>query len=79
MSEGEDHDFLLTCLGNENLSDADLQQAREIIRRCGALNAIEEMAKDCIKKAKESLFQLPENKYRDLLDQMADFLIQRQY
>ena len=51
MSEGEDRAFLDKCLGNENLTKDDLLQAREIIRSCGALNAIEEMAKECIKKS----------------------------
>jgi geranylgeranyl diphosphate synthase type I len=79
MSLGENKDFLLACLGNKNLSNEDLLQAREVIRSCGALNAIEEMAKECIKKAKESLRQLPDNKFRALLEELADYLIQREH
>ena len=79
MCEHEDQLFLLNCLGNNELSSDDLNKVRDIIRDCGALNAIEEMAKDCIEKAKESLLLLPDNKYRGLLNELADFLIQRKH
>jgi len=79
MSDEEDHQFLLDCLGNKELNIDALNQVRQIIRRCGALNAIEEMAKECIEKAKESLTLLPDNNYRQLLDELADFLIQREH
>lgn len=79
MSEGEDHQHLMSCLGNVDMSLSDLERTRSIIKECGALSAIEEMAKECIKKAKDSLSQLPDNKYRELLDELADFLIQRKY
>ena len=79
MSEGEDLQHLMNCLGNVDMSLADLERTRNIIKDCGALSAIEEMAKECIKKAKDSLSQLPDNKYRELLDELADFLIQRKY
>ena len=79
LSNGEQKAFLMNCLGNAKLTKEDLSRARVIIRDCGALKAIEEMAKECIKEAKEALFQLPENSYRDLLEELADFLIQRRY
>ena len=79
MSDSADHDFLLSCLGNKNLSTDDLNRTREIIRDCGALSAIEIMAKECIEKAKDSLMQLPENRFRGLLNALADFLIQREH
>ena len=79
MSRDEERAFLLTCLGNINLSNDDLIQVRKIIINCGALAAIEEMAKDCIKKAKESLYQLPDNHFRGLLEELADYLIQREH
>ena len=79
LSSENQKDFLLNCLGNSQLTKDDLNSARDIIRDCGALKAIEEMAKDCIKEAKDSLFQLPENSFRDLLEELADFLIQRRY
>ena len=79
LSSEEQKEFLLNCLGNEKLTKDDLSRVRVIIRDCGALKAIEEMAKDCIKEAKEALFQLPENSYRDLLEELADFLILRRY
>jgi geranylgeranyl diphosphate synthase, type I len=79
MSSGADHQFLQKCLGNKNLTTQDLFEARNIIKRCGALGAIEEMAKDCIEKAKDSLTQLPNNNFRTLLDELADFFIQRKY
>ena len=79
LSNEEQKAFLMSCLGNEKLTKDDLSSARVIIRDCGALKAIEEMAKECIKEAKEALFQLPENSFRDLLEELADFLILRRY
>ena len=79
LSNTNQKDFLHSCLGNQSLTQEDLERARKIIRDCGALKAIEEMAKECIKEAKEALFQLPENSYRDLLEELADFLILRRY
>jgi len=79
LSSPEQKEFLMTCLGNNKLTKEDFDKARSIIRDCGALKAIEEMAKDCIKEAKELLFQLPDNSFRALLDELADFLIQRRY
>jgi geranylgeranyl pyrophosphate synthase len=79
MAQPEEEQHLLHCLGNIDMTNDELQRAREIIKDCGALTAIEEMAKDCIKKAKESLQLLPDNKYRQLLNELADFLIQRKF
>ena len=79
LSDTDQKEFLHSCLGNQSLTQEDLERARKIIRECGALKAIEEMAKECIKEAKESLLQLPENSYRDLLEELADFLIQRRH
>ena len=79
LSTGEERIHLTNCLGNADMTESDLERARDIIRECGALSAIEEMAKECIEKAKESLLQLQDNKYRQLLDELADFLIQRKF
>ena len=79
LSKDDQKEFLMHCLGNNELAESELQQARQIISDCGALKAIEEMAKDCIKEAKELLFQLPDNSFRALLDELADFLIQRRH
>ena len=79
MTQSDEHQHLLSCLGNSAMTLDDLNEARKIIKDCGALSAIEEMAKECIKKAKDLLEMLPDNKYRQLLHELADFLIQRKY
>ena len=79
MACPSDVEFILTNLGNKNLTSEQLEQFRHIIKGCGALEAVQDLAKEYIGKAREALAQLPDNQYRTLLSELADFLITRKH
>jgi geranylgeranyl diphosphate synthase type I len=50
-----DQKFLKSCLGSDELSDADFAACRRILADCGALSNAKQIAKDHIRQALESL------------------------
>ena len=75
----EDHQYLLQELGNKDLSTDALEKIRQIIRQCGALEQITQLAEQYIEDSVKHLDCLEDGKYKDLLNEMAQFLIKREY
>ncbi|AUH35338.1 polyprenyl synthetase family protein [Paracoccus tegillarcae] len=57
--------------------DGDLEQALAIMARHGAMQAARADALDWVGRAKAALATLPANPIRDLLDELADFVVAR--
>jgi octaprenyl-diphosphate synthase len=57
--------------------DGDLEQALDILRRRGALNATRDTAVERIEAGRAALGALPEHPVRDMLDHLADYVVAR--
>ncbi len=65
------------CLGNHNLTDAELQWARELIDGCGAREQVRKKALELTAEARDCLTFFPDNKYNRLLHEWTEFLVER--
>lgn len=73
----EERAFWVRTIEKGRQDEGDLEMALEILNRHGALDAARQDALDWIKKAKTSLAILPAHPIRDMLDELADFVVAR--
>ncbi|MEO0865516.1 MAG: polyprenyl synthetase family protein [Pseudomonadota bacterium] len=57
--------------------DGDLEQALELIAKHGTMDATREIAVDWSEKAKTAMLTLPEHDLRDMLVDLADYVVER--
>ncbi len=72
--------FLKSCLGNQNLKEADFQECRNILIESGAVGYAQKIADEHIDAARKSLIQHSERwtpKTVKLLDDLAVYLLIR--
>jgi len=69
--------FIGAVLGNAAASDADIAALIELIRELGAVEYAQRSAKRSVDDALQELWKLPRNPHRDLLEQWAQYMIQR--
>jgi geranylgeranyl pyrophosphate synthase len=74
-----DQGFLLDCLGNPSLTHEELDEVRLILKRSGALASTEELARRLCAEANEALCCLPDNSWRQLLFELAEYFIKRSH
>ncbi|MFO7925153.1 MAG: geranylfarnesyl diphosphate synthase [Halobacteriota archaeon] len=60
-------------------SEAEIEAAVERLEAAGSIDFARALAMDLIKSGKERLAVLPDNESRDLLEEIADFLVERGY
>ncbi len=60
-------------------SDEEIEAAVERLRDAGSIQFAHEIAQDLVESGKQQLEVLPENEPRELLDDIADFLVEREY
>lgn len=58
-------------------SEGDVQTVRDLLDSCGAKKAVADEADSVSAEAMKKLHILPKNGYRDLLEELADFLLSR--
>ena len=75
--DAEGKSFMLGLLGNKSISDREIEQAAEYVRKCGALARCQAMADAFVKDALDMLHQFPASIYRDLLQQWAEMMTGR--
>ena len=63
----------------EDPSDAEIEAAVERLRNAGSIDFAREMAMDLIGRGKDRLEVLPENEPHELLEGIADYLVERTY
>ncbi len=76
-ANSDDQGFLLDCLGNSSLTHAELDEVRDILKRSGALASTEELARQLCIEANDALCCLPDNPWRQLLFELAEYFIKR--
>ena len=73
------NEFIHSLLGAEKISQAQLKEAQQIIRDCGALEAIQEKAQVYIERAQLNLQKLPNSPAKERLAELAEFMIKRNF
>ena len=76
-SAGDDSEKLLEILKDENNSQADIDLAIEILTKCGAIEYARNLAQDSVDQAKEVLEILPDSSSKQVLSDIADFVLGR--
>ena len=76
-SAGEDSEKLLEILKDDNNSKDDIDLAIEILTKCGAIEYARNLALDSVNQAKEVLEILPDSSSKQVLVDIADFVLER--
>ena len=76
-SAGDDKDKLLEILKDDNNSQEDIDLAIEILTKCGAIEYARNLALDSVEQAKEVLEILPDSSSKQVLSDIADFVLER--
>ena len=66
-------------LVSDSPSDAEIEAAVERLRDAGSIDFAREMAQELVESGKDRLAVLPEGEPRALLEEIADFLVERRY
>ncbi len=75
----EDKSTLLRAFGKRDASEAELKAAIGALQRAGAINHVAERARELVAQAKSKLRVLPESSAREVLSELADFTIKRDF
>ena len=76
-SAGDDSEKLLEILKDDNNSKDDIDLAIEILTKCGAIEYARNLALDSVNQAKEVLEILPDSSSKQVLVDIADFVLER--
>ena len=76
-SAGDDSEKLLEILKDDNNSQEDIDLAIEILTKCGAIEYARNLALNSVKQAKEVLEILPDSSSKQVLVDIADFVLER--
>jgi len=74
---GKEREELLSTLGNEHATQAQLVRARDILDEAGMIDHAIDVANGLIKDAKGKLSALPDSKNRACLEQFAEYMVTR--
>ena len=64
-------------IGQDSYTEEEICEIRELIRKSGAEERLLKRSEKLLKAAKRTLSSFPDSKYKDLLEQFADFMIAR--
>jgi geranylgeranyl diphosphate synthase type I len=73
----EQRKLLLSVLGNEEATTAEVAKVHTILEELGSLEYTEELARKYAEKARLALAALPDSRAKDLFNQWVNFIIQR--
>ena len=77
--QGVDVDNLVEAESIEEVTEAEIEDAVAELERAGSIEYARETAQNLVKNGKSHLETLPDNEPHDLLDSIADYLIEREY
>lgn len=75
---GEDKEFLLGVLGDEEATEEDIEKAIKILGESESINFAKSKARELVEKAKSRLEAIPDSKAKEFLIELADFSIKRE-
>ena len=76
---GVDVDSLVEGDTIDAVSEADIERAVDRLQATGSIEYADRTARDLVDSGKQSLNVLPDNDTRELLKELADYLIDREY
>ena len=74
----KDKKRFLKIIRKENINDRDVKQAMELIKKTNSKEKADLLGKSFVKKAKKSLNSLPKNKWSNILEEFANFIVERE-
>ena len=77
--QGIDIESLVDTTDVEAVTEAEIDAAVETLEDAGSIEYANTKARDLVQRGKDRLEVLPDNEARDLLFQVADYLIERGY
>lgn len=77
LGDSEERDFWKRTIEKGRQEDGDLEHAIALLNKHGTLEATRAEANDWIAKARAALATLPEHPIRDMLDDLADYVVAR--
>jgi len=77
--QGVDVDGLLPDADIEDVSEAEIDDAVAVLEDAGSIEYARTTAQDLVAEGKDRLSVLPDNEARDLLESLADYLVERGY
>lgn len=75
----EDKRRLLGVLGKREASEAEVQEAIDVLKRTGAIDYVNEKARRLVVEAKSKLDVLPDSDAKEALLELADFAVKREF
>ena len=76
-ADAEEHAFWTRTIAKNQQTDADLETALALLQKHGAVDATRAEAIDWAQKAKTAMAMLPRSEIRDLLIDLADYVVDR--
>lgn len=70
---------LLHTLGNPNASSTEIQEASQIMRELGAIEYTQKLSRKYVTDALDNLKIVPDSKYKTLLQDWANYLVEREF
>jgi len=77
--KGVDVDGLVTATNVDSVTEAEIEAAVDRLHEAGSIEYAKETATDLVERGKDRLGVLPDNEARALLEDLADYLIERSY
>ncbi|WP_132058451.1 geranylfarnesyl diphosphate synthase [Halorussus amylolyticus] len=77
--QGVDVDSLVATDSVEAVTEAEIEEAVAALEDAGSIDYASEKARELVERGKDRLEVLPENDARDLLEGIADYLVERDY
>ncbi|SDF30519.1 polyprenyl synthetase family protein [Limimaricola pyoseonensis] len=76
-ADADERAFWARAIGKGRVEDGDLERAQAILARHGALESTRQSALDWAATARRSLGALPDHALRDMLSDLADYVVER--
>lgn len=77
--QGVDIDSLVPADSVDSVSESDIENAVDRLEQAGSIEYARDMSRDLIANGKDRLTVLPDSQARNVLEDVADFLIERKY
>ncbi len=78
-ASGNDRQRLLDILDNKDNSDSDVQEAVQIMEKCGALEACHSLANGYLEGVRDTLAKYPDGEARQLFESLLEYMVTRGY
>ncbi|MBC8466103.1 polyprenyl synthetase family protein [bacterium] len=78
-ANSEQKEKLQRILGNSNSTDEDIDEVVKLLQDLGGIDHVSKRARELIEEARTHLSVLPDSKYKDLLWQWSEYMVNREF